>query len=93
MIPIRFQYKRYPNAPKATRKSQILNILLSVPYRAIYSFFLAAIVGYVLWASETAYLFAFVLLIPFNLLLSAYKKRRERAIDRLAQEEARNASA
>ena len=45
-------------------------------------------VGYVLGAFEAAYLFAPVLVIPFNLLLGAYKKRRERIIDRLALEEA-----
>ncbi len=63
-------------------------MLLSVPCGAIYSLLLVAIVGYVLGASEAAYLFAPVLVIPFNLLLGAYKKRRERIIDRLALEEA-----
>lgn len=62
-------------------------MLLSVPCGAIYSLLLVAIVGYVLGASEAAYLFAPVLVIPFNLLLGAYKKR-ERIIDRLALEEA-----
>ncbi len=73
---------------RATHESKALNMLLSVPCGAIYSLLLVAIVGYVLGASEAAYLFAPVLVIPFNLLLGAYKKRRERIIDRLALEEA-----
>lgn len=87
-MPIRFQDRRCPNAPRATHESKALNMLLSVPCGAIYSLLLVAIVGYVLGASEAAYLFAPVLVIPFNLLLGAYKKRRERIIDRLALEEA-----
>ena len=41
-MPVRFQDRRCPNAPRATHESKALNMLLSVPCGAIYSLLLVA---------------------------------------------------
>ncbi|MDO4355272.1 MAG: hypothetical protein Q4E13_02015 [Clostridia bacterium] len=88
LIPFRYKYKEYANAPRATQHSRTLAIVTAWPMLAVYGFFWMAIVNYVLltWIanSDVCIIVALLSLIPFFFALHKLKARRVRKIDQMA---------
>lgn len=91
LIPLRYKYTNYgKQAPKATAYSHALGIFFCLTSLAVWGFLWAAFFGFVLanaMPEETAYVIAFVSLIPFYWLLNRLKKRLADKVDSLARKE------
>lgn len=88
IIPFRYRYREYANAPKATRHSRTLAIVTAWPMLVVYGFFWMAIVNYILLEliadSDVCIVVALLSLIPFFFALHRLKARRMRKIDQMA---------
>ena len=90
-IPVRFQYKEYPFAPRATQKSKALGVFTSVPMKVVYSFLWVAILAALLenfMEYETGMIIGFISLIPFVKYMRSLIKRANERIDAQAVKEA-----
>ena len=90
-ISIRYKYKNYPNAPKATGKSKSLGVMTSLTAMIMWSFLFLAIMGGMLSAigleDNVAYIIGAVLLIPFIYGILKWKKHCIQKIDKAAAAE------
>lgn len=92
MIPIRYKYKTYQNAPRATAKSKALGVMTSFTAMVLWAFLCMSAVNWILSRyigikDDTAFMIGLVSVIPFVYVVMKWKKRAILKIDEEAAAE------